>query len=106
MDIQNFNSVFVAWLDSLSYYFSQVLKEILILCFPSPCFSENAPQIPVAPPQVSPNTVKRPGPKLFVDSSAAVLPTLRPVPNTQLQGHRMVFSLLGVKVWNEPVQAP
>ncbi|XP_042108947.1 MAX gene-associated protein isoform X12 [Ovis aries] len=58
---------------------------------------ENAPQIPVAPPQVSPNTVKRPGPRLLLIPVQQGSPTLRPVPNTQLQGHRMVL---------QPVRSP
>ncbi|XP_058397285.1 MAX gene-associated protein isoform X8 [Diceros bicornis minor] len=58
---------------------------------------ENAPQIPVATPQVSPNTVKRPGPRLLLIPVQQGSPTLRPVPNTQLQGHRMVL---------QPVRSP
>ncbi|XP_013822452.1 PREDICTED: MAX gene-associated protein isoform X3 [Capra hircus] len=58
---------------------------------------ENAPQIPVAPAQVSPNTVKRPGPRLLLIPVQQGSPTLRPVPNTQLQGHRMVL---------QPVRSP
>ncbi|XP_024853396.1 MAX gene-associated protein isoform X8 [Bos taurus] len=58
---------------------------------------ENAPQIPVAPPQVSPNTVKRAGPRLLLIPVQQGSPTLRPVPNTQLQGHRMVL---------QPVRSP
>ncbi|XP_068405897.1 MAX gene-associated protein isoform X8 [Eschrichtius robustus] len=58
---------------------------------------ENAPQIPVATPQVSPNTVKRAGPRLLLIPVQQGSPTLRPVPNTQLQGHRMVL---------QPVRSP
>lgn len=61
------------------------------------CFSENAPQIPVATPQVSPNTVKRTGPRLLLIPVQQGSPTLRPAPNTQLQGHRMVL---------QPVRSP
>ncbi|XP_041599114.1 MAX gene-associated protein isoform X6 [Vulpes lagopus] len=57
---------------------------------------ENAPQIPVATPQVS-NTVKRTGPRLLLIPVQQGSPTLRPVPNTQLQGHRMVL---------QPVRSP
>ena len=52
---------------------------------------------PVAPAQVSPNTVKRPGPRLLLIPVQQGSPTLRPVPNTQLQGHRMVL---------QPVRSP
>uniref|UniRef100_A0A8C8Z0Z4 MAX gene-associated protein n=1 Tax=Prolemur simus TaxID=1328070 RepID=A0A8C8Z0Z4_PROSS len=58
---------------------------------------ENAPQIPVAVPQVSPNTVKRPGPRLLLIPVQQGSPTLRAVPNTQLQGHRMVL---------QPIRSP
>ncbi|XP_034517005.1 MAX gene-associated protein isoform X6 [Ailuropoda melanoleuca] len=58
---------------------------------------ENAPQIPVATPHVSPNTVKRTGPRLLLIPVQQGSPTLRPVPNTQLQGHRMVL---------QPVRSP
>ncbi|XP_075860379.1 MAX gene-associated protein isoform X2 [Microcebus murinus] len=58
---------------------------------------ENAPQIPVAAPQVSPNTVKRPGPRLLLIPVQQSSPTLRAVPNTQLQGHRMIL---------QPVRSP
>ncbi|XP_058594091.1 MAX gene-associated protein isoform X4 [Neofelis nebulosa] len=58
---------------------------------------ENAPQIPVATPQVSPNTVKRTGPRLLLIPVQQGSPTLRPAPNTQLQGHRMVL---------QPVRSP
>nr|XP_031528779.1 MAX gene-associated protein isoform X10 [Vicugna pacos] len=58
---------------------------------------ENAHQIPVATPQVSPNTVKRAGPRLLLIPVQQGSPTLRPVPNTQLQGHRMVL---------QPVRSP
>ncbi|XP_037358172.1 MAX gene-associated protein isoform X9 [Talpa occidentalis] len=58
---------------------------------------ENAPQIPVATPQISPNTVKRAGPRLLLIPVQQGSPTLRPVPNTQLQGHRMVL---------QPVRSP
>ncbi|KAI5771275.1 MGA protein [Gulo gulo luscus] len=58
---------------------------------------ENAPQIPVATPQISPNTVKRTGPRLLLIPVQQGSPTLRPVPNTQLQGHRMVL---------QPVRSP
>ncbi|XP_042639633.1 MAX gene-associated protein [Orycteropus afer afer] len=58
---------------------------------------ENAPPIPVATPQVSPNTVKRTGPRLLLIPVQQGSPTLRPVPNTQPQGHRMVL---------QPVKSP
>ncbi|XP_053449472.1 MAX gene-associated protein isoform X3 [Nycticebus coucang] len=58
---------------------------------------ENAPHIPVATSQVSANTVKRPGPRLLLIPVQQGPPTLRPVPNTQLQGHRMVL---------QPVRSP
>ncbi|XP_049469368.1 MAX gene-associated protein isoform X2 [Panthera uncia] len=58
---------------------------------------ENAPQITVATPQVSPNTVKRTGPRLLLIPVQQGSPTLRPAPNTQLQGHRMVL---------QPVRSP
>ncbi|KAM9202721.1 MAX gene-associated protein isoform 1-T1 [Dugong dugon] len=58
---------------------------------------ENAPQIPVAAPQVSPNTLKRTGPRLLLIPVQQGSPTLRPVPNTQLQGQRMVL---------QPVRSP
>nr|XP_054307776.1 MAX gene-associated protein isoform X9 [Pongo pygmaeus] len=58
---------------------------------------ENAAQIPVATPQVSPNTVKRAGPRLLLIPVQQGSPTLRPVSNTQLQGHRMVL---------QPVRSP
>ncbi|XP_047622589.1 MAX gene-associated protein isoform X9 [Phacochoerus africanus] len=58
---------------------------------------ENAPQIPVATPQVSPNSVKRTGPRLLLIPVQQGSPTLRPVPNTQVQGHRMVL---------QPVRSP
>ncbi|XP_033046385.1 MAX gene-associated protein isoform X3 [Trachypithecus francoisi] len=58
---------------------------------------ENPAQIPVATPQVSPNTVKRAGPRLLLIPVQQGSPTLRPVSNTQLQGHRMVL---------QPVRSP
>nr|XP_023414452.1 MAX gene-associated protein isoform X4 [Loxodonta africana] len=58
---------------------------------------ENAPQIPVATPQVPPNTLKRTGPRLLLIPVQQGSPTLRPVPNTQLQGQRMVL---------QPVRSP
>ncbi|XP_037690187.1 MAX gene-associated protein isoform X8 [Choloepus didactylus] len=58
---------------------------------------ENAPQIPVAPPQISSNTMKRAGPRLLLIPVQQGSPTLRPVPNTQLPGHRMVL---------QPVRSP
>ncbi|XP_008046623.1 MAX gene-associated protein isoform X2 [Carlito syrichta] len=58
---------------------------------------ENAAQIPVATSQVSPNTVKRAGPRLLLIPVQQGSPTLRPVPNTQLQGHRMVL---------QPIRSP
>ncbi|XP_045304047.1 MAX gene-associated protein isoform X4 [Leopardus geoffroyi] len=58
---------------------------------------ENAPQIPVATPHVSPNTVKRTGPRLLLIPVQQGSPTLRTAPNTQLQGHRMVL---------QPVRSP
>ncbi|XP_011816436.1 PREDICTED: MAX gene-associated protein isoform X3 [Colobus angolensis palliatus] len=58
---------------------------------------ENPAQIPVATPQVSPNTVKRAGPRLLLIPVQQGSPTLRSVSNTQLQGHRMVL---------QPVRSP
>ncbi|XP_024894645.1 MAX gene-associated protein isoform X7 [Pteropus alecto] len=58
---------------------------------------ENAPQIPVATPQVSPNPVKRTGPRLLLIPVQQGSPTLRPVSNTQLPGHRMVL---------QPIRSP
>ncbi|KAM5240772.1 MAX gene-associated protein isoform 13-T27 [Hipposideros larvatus] len=58
---------------------------------------ENAPQIPVATPQVSPNPVKRSGPRLLLIPVQQGSPTLRPVSNTQLPGHRMVL---------QPIRSP
>ncbi|XP_060031007.1 MAX gene-associated protein isoform X4 [Erinaceus europaeus] len=58
---------------------------------------ETSPQIPVTTPQVSPNTVKRTGPRLLLIPVQQGSPTLRPVPNTQLQGQRMVL---------QPVRSP
>uniref|UniRef100_A0A2K6P2W5 MAX gene-associated protein n=1 Tax=Rhinopithecus roxellana TaxID=61622 RepID=A0A2K6P2W5_RHIRO len=58
---------------------------------------ENPAQIPVATPQVSSNTVKRAGPRLLLIPVQQGSPTLRPVSNTQLQGHRMVL---------QPVRSP
>ncbi|XP_045057141.1 MAX gene-associated protein isoform X6 [Desmodus rotundus] len=58
---------------------------------------ENAPQIPVATPQVSPNPVKRAGPRLLLIPVQQGSPTLRPVSNTQLPGHRMVL---------QPIRSP
>uniref|UniRef100_A0A2K5RTF4 MAX gene-associated protein n=1 Tax=Cebus imitator TaxID=2715852 RepID=A0A2K5RTF4_CEBIM len=58
---------------------------------------ENAAQIPVATPQVSSNTVKRAGPRLLLIPVQQGSPSLRPVSNTQLQGHRMVL---------QPVRSP
>ncbi|XP_054986535.1 MAX gene-associated protein isoform X7 [Sorex araneus] len=58
---------------------------------------ENAPQIPVTTPQVSPNTVKRTGPRLLLIPVQQGSPNLRPVSNTQVQGQRMVL---------QPVRSP
>uniref|UniRef100_A0A8C8UN60 MAX gene-associated protein n=1 Tax=Peromyscus maniculatus bairdii TaxID=230844 RepID=A0A8C8UN60_PERMB len=58
---------------------------------------ENTPQIPVTTPQISPNNVKRTGPRLLLIPVQQGSPTLRPVPNTQLQGQRMVL---------QPVRSP
>ncbi|XP_004623443.1 MAX gene-associated protein isoform X11 [Octodon degus] len=58
---------------------------------------ENVPQIPVAAPQISPNALKRPGPRLLLIPVQQTSPTLRPVPNPQLQGQRMVL---------QPVRSP
>ncbi|XP_006883052.1 PREDICTED: MAX gene-associated protein isoform X2 [Elephantulus edwardii] len=58
---------------------------------------ENAPQIPVATPQASPNTMKRAGPRLLLIPVQQGSPTVRPVANTQLQGHRMIL---------QPVRSP
>ncbi|XP_066133086.1 MAX gene-associated protein isoform X8 [Saccopteryx bilineata] len=58
---------------------------------------ENASHIPVATPQVSPNTVKRAGPRLLLIPVQQGSPTVRPVSNTQLPGHRMVL---------QPIRSP
>ncbi|XP_073921822.1 MAX gene-associated protein isoform X3 [Castor canadensis] len=58
---------------------------------------ETAPQISVATPQMSPNTVKRTGPRLLLIPVQQGSPALRPVSNPQLQGHRMVL---------QPVRSP
>nr|KAF6392884.1 hypothetical protein mPipKuh1_011502 [Pipistrellus kuhlii] len=58
---------------------------------------ENAPQISVATPQVSPNPVKRAGPRLLLIPVQQGSPNLRPVSNTQLPGHRMVL---------QPIRSP
>nr|XP_045013217.1 MAX gene-associated protein isoform X3 [Jaculus jaculus] len=58
---------------------------------------ENASQIPVTTPQISPNPVKRTGPRLLLIPVQQGSPTLRPVSNPQLQGHRMVL---------QPVRSP
>ncbi|XP_066199841.1 MAX gene-associated protein isoform X8 [Saccopteryx leptura] len=58
---------------------------------------ENASHVPVATPQVSPNTVKRAGPRLLLIPVQQGSPTVRPVSNTQLPGHRMVL---------QPIRSP
>ncbi|XP_058522009.1 MAX gene-associated protein isoform X6 [Ochotona princeps] len=59
---------------------------------------ENTPQIQVTNPHVSPNTVKRTGPRLLLIPVQQGSPPVRPaVPNTQLQGQRMVL---------QPVRSP
>ncbi|XP_016067805.1 PREDICTED: MAX gene-associated protein isoform X5 [Miniopterus natalensis] len=58
---------------------------------------ESAPQISVATPQVSPNPVKRAGPRLLLIPVQQGSPALRPVSNTQLPGHRMVL---------QPIRSP
>ncbi|XP_031227411.1 MAX gene-associated protein isoform X5 [Mastomys coucha] len=58
---------------------------------------ENAPQIPVTTPQISPNNVKRTGPRLLLIPVQQGSPTLRPIQNPQLQGQRMVL---------QPVRGP
>ncbi|KAM6202016.1 MAX gene-associated protein [Rhynchocyon petersi] len=58
---------------------------------------ENASQIPVTTTQVSPNTVKRTGPRLLLIPVQQGSPPVRPVPSTQLPGHRMVL---------QPVRSP
>ncbi|XP_076785639.1 MAX gene-associated protein isoform X7 [Arvicanthis niloticus] len=58
---------------------------------------ENAPQIPVTTPQISPNNVKRTGPRLLLIPVQQGSPTLRPIQNPQLQGQRMVL---------QPVRSP
>ncbi|XP_070280942.1 MAX gene-associated protein isoform X7 [Myotis yumanensis] len=58
---------------------------------------ENAPQISVATPQVSPNPVKRAGPRLLLIPVQQGSPNVRPVSNTQLPGHRMVL---------QPIRSP
>ncbi|OBS73335.1 hypothetical protein A6R68_12130, partial [Neotoma lepida] len=58
---------------------------------------ENTPQIPVTTPQISPNNVKRTGPRLLLIPVQQGSPTLRPIPNPQLQGQRMVL---------QPVRSP
>ncbi|KAM4829803.1 MAX gene-associated protein isoform 3-T5 [Thomomys bottae] len=58
---------------------------------------ENTTQIPVANPQVSPNPVKRTGPRLLLIPVQQGSPNLRPAPSPQLQGQRMVL---------QPVRSP
>ncbi|XP_014390305.1 PREDICTED: MAX gene-associated protein isoform X9 [Myotis brandtii] len=58
---------------------------------------ENAPQISVATSQVSPNPVKRAGPRLLLIPVQQGSPNVRPVSNTQLPGHRMVL---------QPIRSP
>nr|XP_021503274.1 MAX gene-associated protein isoform X5 [Meriones unguiculatus] len=58
---------------------------------------ENASQIPVTTSQISPNTVKRTGPRLLLIPVQQGSPTLRPISNPQLQGQRMVL---------QPVRSP
>ncbi|XP_045144145.1 MAX gene-associated protein isoform X2 [Echinops telfairi] len=58
---------------------------------------DNTPQIPVATSQVSPNPVKRAGPRLLLIPVQQGSPTVRPAPNTQLTGQRMVL---------QPVRSP
>ncbi|XP_069861787.1 MAX gene-associated protein [Dipodomys merriami] len=58
---------------------------------------ENTTQIPVANPQISPNQVKRTGPRLLLIPVQQGSPTLRPAPSPQLQGQRMVL---------QPVRSP
>ncbi|XP_049988386.1 MAX gene-associated protein isoform X4 [Alexandromys fortis] len=58
---------------------------------------ENTPQIPVTTPQISPNNVKRTGPRLLLIPVQQGSPTLRPVQNPQLPGQRMVL---------QPVRSP
>lgn len=58
---------------------------------------ENIPQIPVTTPQISPNNVKRTGPRLLLIPVQQGSPTLRPVQNPQLPGQRMVL---------QPVRSP
>ncbi|XP_040602011.1 MAX gene-associated protein isoform X3 [Mesocricetus auratus] len=59
--------------------------------------SENTPQNPVTTPQISPNSMKRTGPRLLLIPVQQGSPTLRPIPNPQLQGQRMVL---------QPVRSP
>ncbi|XP_052039257.1 MAX gene-associated protein isoform X4 [Apodemus sylvaticus] len=58
---------------------------------------ENSPQIPVTTAQISPNNVKRTGPRLLLIPVQQGSPTLRPIQNPQLQGQRMVL---------QPVRGP
>ncbi|KAM8783905.1 MAX gene-associated protein isoform 5-T8 [Rhynchonycteris naso] len=58
---------------------------------------ENASHIPVATSQVSPNPVKRAGPRLLLIPVQQGSPTVRPVSNTQVPGHRMVL---------QPIRSP
>uniref|UniRef100_A0A8C6R6D2 MAX gene-associated protein n=1 Tax=Nannospalax galili TaxID=1026970 RepID=A0A8C6R6D2_NANGA len=58
---------------------------------------ENAPQIPGTTPQISPNSVKRTGPRLLLIPVQQGSPSLRPISNPQLQGQRMVL---------QPVRSP
>ncbi|XP_051039612.1 MAX gene-associated protein isoform X3 [Phodopus roborovskii] len=58
---------------------------------------ENTPQNPVTTAQISPNSVKRTGPRLLLIPVQQGSPTLRPIPNPQLQGQRMVL---------QPVRSP
>ncbi|XP_027277948.1 MAX gene-associated protein isoform X5 [Cricetulus griseus] len=58
---------------------------------------ENSTQNPVTTPQMSPNSVKRTGPRLLLIPVQQGSPTLRPIPNPQLQGQRMVL---------QPVRSP
>ncbi|XP_075387440.1 MAX gene-associated protein isoform X3 [Tenrec ecaudatus] len=58
---------------------------------------ENTPQIPVATSQVSPNPLKRAGPRLLLIPVQQGSPTVRPAPNPQPAGQRMVL---------QPVRSP
>ncbi|XP_060227604.1 MAX gene-associated protein isoform X2 [Meriones unguiculatus] len=73
------------------------LSSVPIILSPVSQRPENASQIPVTTSQISPNTVKRTGPRLLLIPVQQGSPTLRPISNPQLQGQRMVL---------QPVRSP